>query len=339
MEAVIQKKQCVIASINEKYVPFFSVLLESIIENSGDTGRYEVVVLYNQLSPESREKLEGMLRQSNIQLRFLKVSSWIKGRNFFVNGENQKEYLSKEAYFRLLAPELLPEYETALYLDSDIVVQPGWDDIFKTDLKKHLLAAVPDIWDNWKCYLPHSSLAKYRERELGMDNHKEYFNSGVMLLNLKAMRSFFKEGELLELAASKDWKKHDQDVINLMCRKKALLLDYKWNLIESPGKEAYAAISDEERSMLYKSQEEKKIIHFASRKPWNARGVQNEDEFWKFAVKSPFFDELFSLFVDEQLQQGRYFEETVFKNIRNGRVGIKFIIRCTIVWLRNIFNK
>lgn len=334
MRSMQQESHCIIVAINEKYVPFFSVLLESIVESVDADEKYEVVVLYSQLDNKSQKVLRDMLDEDNIQIRFLNVAKQTEGKSFFVNGENQKAYLSKEAYFRLLAPELLPEYQTALYLDSDIVVRTGWTDIFKINLDGYFLAAVPDIWDNWKCYLKHSQLAEYREKELKMTNHREYFNSGVMLLNLEAMRREFKDGELLRLASSKDWKKHDQDVINMTCKGKVLFLSYKWNLIECPGKEAFATVSQEERYHIQDSQENRLIIHFASRKPWIIKGVQNESDFWRYAVKSPYFDALFSLFIEEQMQQGKYFEQTVFKSIKNGKTGVKFILKCIIVWIK-----
>lgn len=336
MDNTKKRPQCIVTAINEKYALYFSVLFKSIEDNIDEDERIEVIVLYNHLNPETRYTLNNAVCKGNIQLRFLNVTAKIEGRNFFVNGKNKKTYLSKEAYFRLLAPELLPEYKVALYLDSDIVVQPGWTRIFQIDLGEHLLAAVPDFWDNCKCYTKHSQLAKYRERELGITNHREYFNSGVMLLNLDAFRKTFKTGELLEIAASKNWKKHDQDVINMMCKGKVCLLDYKWNLIECPRKDAMMALSEEERNCMHESQKNQLIIHYASRKPWKVRGVQGEDAFWRYAVQTPYFESLFSLFIEEQLQQGKFFEQAVFRNIVNGQVGIKFIIKCIVVWIKRV---
>ena len=337
MESVIQESYCIVTAINEKYVPFFSVLLESIVENIENNEKCKVVVLYSRLNSKNQEVLKSIVNKANIQICFLNVADRIEGRSFFTNGENHKTYLSKEAYFRLLAPELLLEHRKALYLDSDIIVRAGWTDIFKINLEGYLLAAVPDIWDNWKCYSKNSQLAEYRRKELGLTNYMEYFNSGVMLLNLEAMRKVFKEGELLELASSKEWKKHDQDVINLMCKGKVFFLDYKWNLIECPGKEAFNAISQEERHSIQNSQKERLIVHFATRKPWKIRGVQNENDFWRYAIKSPCFDSLFELFIEEQMQQGKYFEQTVLRSIENGKTGVKFILKCVLAWVKKFF--
>ncbi|MDE6946926.1 MAG: glycosyltransferase family 8 protein [Anaeroplasmataceae bacterium] len=339
MEDVGEKIRCIIVSINEKYVAFFSVLLKSIVESTNDNKKYEIVVLHAELRDKNKKILEGIAYGKNVCLRFLNVSKRVKGHSFFVNGENEKAYLSREAYFRLMAPELLPEYERALYLDSDIIVLPGWTDIFTIDLDEYLLAAVPDIWDNWKCYSAHSDLAKYREKELSITDNMGYFNSGMMLLNLKAMRNTFKEGELLGIATTKKWRKHDQDVINMMCKGKVHLLDYKWNLIECPSKKAFTAISKEEACSFQESQNDRKIVHFASRKPWKVRGVLNENDFWKYAVRSPYFDILFSLFIEEQMQQGKYFEQIVFKSIKRGKIGVSFIGKCIIAWTRKMLRQ
>lgn len=331
--------RCVIVSMNEKYAPYFSVLLASVIENAGERDRYEIVVLHDDLPDESRERLLEMVSgegQENIFVRFLNVHQLMQGYQFFVNGTSNRAYLSREAYFRLLAPHLLPEYETALYLDCDIVVRPGWEEIFEIELGEHLLAGIKDIWGSWECYNINSKLYQYRQNELGLENPLAYFNSGVMLLNLSLMRSTFQEGELLDIAASKDWQKHDQDVLNKVCRGKVLFLDYSWNMIECPGRRAKEAVPAEEYRKYEACKETPRIVHYASRKPWIVKGVSFEQDFWAMAARSVYFQELFTHFIEEQLSQGTCFEARAFESIRARKIGVKFIVRCMMVWVKRV---
>ena len=333
--------RCVIVSMNEKYTLYFSVLLASIIKNAGKEDRYEIVVLHDNLSEECRERLSGMVPKEddkNILLRFLNVHRLMEGYQFFVNGTSNRNYLSREAYFRLLAPHLLPEHKTALYLDCDIVVKPGWEEIFEIDLDGYLLAGIEDIWGNWECYNKNSKLYQYRQSELELENPLDYFNSGVMLLNLSLMRSVFREGELLEVAASKEWQKHDQDVLNRVCKGKVLFLDYRWNMIECPGRKAKEAVPPEEYRKYEACKAAPRIIHYASRKPWIVKGVSFEQDFWAMAVQSVYFQELFTHFIEEQLSQGTCFEERAFESIRVGKIGVKFIIRCILVWVKKMLG-
>lgn len=334
MDKKQQMAKCVITSVNGKYIPYLSVLIVSIMQNVKKDNEYEIIILHDDLAEDSQKKLLSMVYSNNVGVRFINIHERMAGYSFFINGTNNQSYLSKEAYFRLLAPELLMEYTSVLYLDCDIVVQPGWDNIFDLDLENYLLAGISDIWGNWECYDHNSSLYKYRQTELGISNPLEYFNSGVMMLNLEEMRATFSKGELLETAALKEWRKHDQDVLNRVCRGRVLFLDYSWNLIECPSQKAWKTVTDSERTQYKDCFKKPYIIHYASRKPWIVKGVFWEQEFWKAATKSSYFEILFASFIKEQLRQGEYFEETVFQSIREKKIGIRFIIKCILTWIK-----
>lgn len=329
--------ECVIVSANDKYVPYLSVLFASILCGTQKQA-VEIVVLYDEITADNRERLSMLLTQSDISVRFINVHEHTKGHDLFVDGTGNRSYLSKEAYFRLLAPELLPEYKKALYLDCDIVVRPGWEEIYGTDLTGQLLAGIPDLWGNWECYDEKSALNRYRIEDLGLEEPLRYFNSGVMLLNLQAMRETFAPGELLKLAASRDWQKHDQDVLNYISKGRVRLLDYRWNMIECPGRRAWAAVPEEVQKHYEEEKQTPYIIHYASRKPWIYKGVAFEQDFWRAAADSCYFEQLFSAFIDEQLSQGERFEHRAFESIRSGKMGVKFIVRCGLAWLGRIIR-
>ena len=226
-----------------------------------------------------------------------------------------------------------------MYLDCDIVVRPGWDRIFQTELEGYLLAGIQDLWGNWECYDKRSGLYQYRQNELGLEDPVAYFNSGVMLLNLELMRDTFGEGELIDIAASRDWKKHDQDVLNYVCKGRVLFLDYTWNMIECPGKKARSAVPEQEYRIYEHCMKDPRIIHYASRKPWITKGVFFEQKFWAAAACSVYFQKLFTPFIEEQLIQGECFEERAYASIRSGKIGVKFIVRCIFVWIGKRLNK
>lgn len=355
--------QCIIVSMNEKYAPYFSVLLASVAENASLNEDYEIVVLHDNLSLSCQERLlqavlekevshsgtesvgvavqagRKLREERSLRLKFQNVHSLIEGRQFYVGAGKNRAYLSKETYFRLLVPWLLPEYERALYLDSDVVVRHGWSDIFQTDLEGYLIAGIPDIWGNWECYEAHSYLSAYRREELGLEEPVAYFNAGVTLFNLKLMRETFQEGELIELAMSREWKKHDQDVLNYVCKGKTHFLDYSWNMIECPGKRAWAMVPEQERRRYQECMGRAKIVHYASRKPWVVKGVFFEQEFWASAARSIYFQELFTAFVEEQLSQGECFEAKAYESIKSGKIGVKFIVRCIMAWVKKYHVK
>src|SRR5699024_1632037 len=88
--------------------------------------------------------------------------------------------LPTEAYFRLLLPELLPGVKRILYLDVDMLVLDNLVEIYRTDLGNNILGFVRDFpITNDKNYSSCLLLGKFGNR---------YFNSGMLLMDLVAMR-------------------------------------------------------------------------------------------------------------------------------------------------------
>lgn len=338
MEECIKEKRCIVTAVNEKYIPYLSVMIISLLKNIDQYYMYEIVIMYENLSDEAQKKIREIRVQDNVDIQFINVSSFIQGYDFFTGGRNNNLYLSKETYFRLLAPELLQEYKYLLYLDCDIIVKKGWTDIFDKDIRDYFLAAVTDIWGNWKCYNKCSELYQYRKVELGLEDPLAYFNAGVLMINVEKIRLNFSTKELIDLAVSKKWKKHDQDLLNCLCKGKILFLDYSWNLIECPSRKARETVPKYEIEKYNKCMKEPRIIHYASRKPWIANDCFFEHEFWRTAILSPFFDELFQKYIKEHLSQGKYFEENVYSSIKQRKLGIRFILRCITHYLKRVMH-
>lgn len=334
----MKKERCIVTAVNEKYVPYLAVMLVSVIQSADEYYKYEIVIMHENISCESQDTIHTMNSRDNINIRFIDVSHYVQGYVFFTGSKNNSQYLSKETYFRLLTPELLPEYENVLYLDCDIIVKNGWTDIFTNDIKDHFVAAVADIWGNWECYNKHSELYKYRNTELELDNPLLYFNAGVLLMNIEKIRTRHSSKELIELATSKEWKKHDQDLLNCLCKEKVLFLDYTWNLIECPSRNALRCTPKYEIEKYNKCLKQPKIIHYASQKPWIISGCFFEQDFWKLAISTPFFEVLFSKYISEQLSQGKYLEENVYSSIKQGKIGVRFIIKCIKHYLKRVIG-
>lgn len=58
----------------------------------------------------------------------------------------------------------------------------------------------------------------------------EYFNAGVMLINLQQWRKEQLEAQLLQFLSTYQVQYHDQDTINAVARNRILKLNPKWNL-------------------------------------------------------------------------------------------------------------
>ena len=91
------------------------------------------------------------------------------------------------------------------------------------DLESHPIAAVTDINNN---------SVKIFEYLFKLKNVKSYFNSGVLVMNLKKLREENFTEKSLEFISSTSvsYKFFDQDILNYFFHNRYLKLDYRWNV-------------------------------------------------------------------------------------------------------------
>ena len=174
-------------------------------------------------------------------------------------------HLTKSAYSRLFLEDLIPtEFTHCLYLDVDLIVQSDINPIFSLDIPRIALA------------LP------YRSGEIPTTNarfqdFKEYFNSGVMWIDLRRWRSFdVKDKSLTILSKFGPFEYADQDVLNLVLKNSWDPLIPKFNYL-------YPASNSQEKIDF------PVIVHFAGQgKPWNRSTGGKYGNIWRKSHKKNF---------------------------------------------------
>ena len=170
--------------------------------------------------------------------------------------EREDSLWSRAACFRLLLPELLPDVDVCLYLDSDTLVVDDISPLWRTDLTDAYVAGVFD------------DIAPVREHTVGNEipGIDTYINSGVLLMNLALMRERSIQRELLK--GVKKYLVVDQDLLNVCCYGHVRLLPPEYNRI--PG--VYA--------------EKPRILHFLLRdylRPWKNLRADGAAAWWACA--------------------------------------------------------
>ena len=240
-----------------------ATMLRSLLDAS--EGAYEVICLVTDPIPQRMQ--EKLQRLGGGRLSFTYIP--MKGR---MQGIYIDPRYTEAASFRLLLPELLPEYESVAYIDCDVIVRQDIGKLFETtDLGDNYLGAVFEA--------PIENQAE-RFRALGCDP-SQYFNSGFLLMNLAAMRKDKVSEKLLE-ACKVDWLEFpDQDALNQVCQGKVLPLSPVYNgirtfFIPEYKKEFTAQYSD----ALWEQVQREATIHYTGGKPWNIFSVRFAD-WWR----------------------------------------------------------
>lgn len=173
----------------------------------------------------------------------------------------------EEAWYRLILPQLLPELDRVLWLDSDVIVLQSIQELWQTDLEGQPLAACP----NAALFFMADIVAG-----IGITDRRLYFNTGVLLLNLKQMREE-KSGDMLRVAAQrvKKWIKFaDQDVLNSAYHHRYKRLQLAWNVLTHSYINVPETIRVHGRAEYKAAMKHPKIVHFTGAawiKPWSYR--------------------------------------------------------------------
>src|SRR5699024_9137024 len=200
---------------------------------------------------------------------------------------------------RLFIAAMFPQYDKAIYLDADVVATTDLAKLFQTDLGTNLVGAVQDTFaaDN-----PQS--IRYAKYHLQLPI-ADYFNSGVMLLNLKQMRAEHFNETFIQLLTTYhvEFIAPDQDYLNELCRDRVVHLDRAWNVM--PTKQSRVTAP--------------KLLHFSLfNKPWHYADAQNGQYFWEYAARSPYFTEIKAIqraFTDEDRAKDRAAEESLLATL------------------------
>ena len=174
-------------TLDANYLPRLHVVLTSIRLNNQDED-FCVYLMHRSLS---RSELDEIARRCDAYgWKFTPVAV---DESLFAEAPVTKQY-PQEMYYRLLAGHLLPpEVERVLYLDPDILVINPLRPLWETALDGHLFAACAHTG---KTELV-SSVNRVR---LGVEN--DYFNSGVLLMDLARCRREIVPQELFDYAAA-----------------------------------------------------------------------------------------------------------------------------------------
>jgi lipopolysaccharide biosynthesis glycosyltransferase len=245
------------AAEGEAYVAHSATMLHSVLAHCADD-EVRVHYLHGPAFDRSHaQKLRGMIESHGGSVEFLRVPDADVAR---LPTTNQ---FTKAMWYRLFLPDLVPDADRVLYLDADAIAVDSLAPLWDIELGDKWLAAVTNVFQENHLQRP---------RELGLAGPEVYFNSGVLFLNLAAMRADGCTAAMLEYARSHveiEWP--DQDTLNVVLGARRVPLHPRWNLMNSMVRFPWAAKAFAPGA-LEEALEQPAIRHFegpAQNKPWH----------------------------------------------------------------------
>ena len=289
--AFSENNVAIAVAANDYFIPYCATFLKSVAEHSDSKKNYDILLLSQDVSDINVKHVEKLLSAwSNISLRVIDPSVLIDQYIFYICG-----HFSKETYYRLVLPELLPNYDKVLYLDSDMIAMDDVAKIYDENIDGYLLAACHDA-DTAGLYNGYEKDKKeYTDKVLKLKEPYQYFQAGVLLLNLEEFRKRYTTKQILDFAVSEKWQLLDQDILNKLCEGAVKYIDMSWNvMVDFAGVRINQIIALAPRwlnEMYHEARKDPKIIHYAGpQKPWFEPEMDFGMQFWECARGTAYYE-------------------------------------------------
>ena len=233
-----------------------AVAITSLLDVSKERCDYNIYCVVDKgVSDKDKSMLCDFVKNSSSSLTFLDANNDFE--NSYVG------YWVPAIYNRLMLPKLLPDIKEIIYADVDGVFCDDLAAAANIDLKDNLIAGVIDCKSHIK-------------------GIKSYINSGFLIMNLAQIRKEKIYEKWIEVSRQGPFKLPDQDVLNIVCKDRILLLPLKYNLV--PGKIGY---SEEE---LHDRKYHAVFLHYANfAKPWRKYKPYLSKIWWHYAKQTGLF--------------------------------------------------
>ncbi len=235
----------IIKTTDNNYAQHLGVMLISLFKNKKLTTNIEIFVIDGGISEQNISKLKLISEKYKFSISFRTNSEQDESKLCLINNQSHIA-----AYRKIFISSILPNLDKVLYLDCDIIINDDLSLLWNTDISMVYLAATRDYF------------ASNRQKQ----SVHNYFNTGVMLVNLKKWRIDKISEQIFKNINSEDYDHYflEQNAINTVISSNYLSLPLKYNQLSYLFTNDRQLIPKEEN--LEEAVKSPTIIHFAGSK-------------------------------------------------------------------------
>lgn len=290
----------ILVSTDNGYVFQTCVMLKSLFVNHAQVAEpIEVYVLLRNVKENNKVKMDAFIRKCGHKSHLIEIHDEDYAQisaDLYFDDVKKTHHLTMAAYNRLLATIKIPQnIDKILYLDSDIIVDKPLYDLYNL-LGSEAAVVVPGFAFRDKDFilLANNSIEKTSEivkhtesfkKTNGILNDTQYFNSGVMVLNLKWLRDnnfvYMVKQHIMTHKCTED---ADQSILNAILKNNVSYAPIIYNCRPSDfGKNNKTFL----KQQAY-------VLHYGV-KPWNKLRTPMCMKWWKYAFRTDYKTALNSL--------------------------------------------
>lgn len=272
----------IVYTFNNNFVPQVAAGICSICENN----RNEKITFYliaDDLSPENHQKLKDFVKSYHQDVKIIEIGDIRKHFDFDFDASGWNPVVVT----RLLLDKFLPStVDRVLYLDGDTIVRGNLSELYQTDMGRSVIGAGAE-----------PTVDRARKNTL-VGPKNLYYNSGVLLINMKKWRKEHTGKKILEYYRARDGKLFapDQDAINGALAGEIYTLAPKYNFFNIYTQYPYQFLRKMVQPAEYFSAKEFAesvknpiIIHYlGEERPWRVGSTHKyRDDYKKYLEKTP----------------------------------------------------
>lgn len=128
----------VVLTFDKRIILGAAVAIQSLIDTAKKDTSYDIFVYHPDIDNKTILEFEKMVQGTNHSITFQYIS-----KDRFKNAPINKNGSWQEiVYYRLLIPELLPQYDKVIYIDTDVILKDDLTQAYNIDLSDFECAAV-----------------------------------------------------------------------------------------------------------------------------------------------------------------------------------------------------
>jgi len=255
---------------DDNFVKYTIVSLHSMIKNASKDYQYQVYILHTEIAVETQNKVKE-LENDTFRIEFVDMTDYLRSVS---DKLPLRDYYSKTTYYRLFIAEMYPEYNKAIYIDSDTIVQGDISQFYLTDIKDAYVGACHE-----QVMIQVDIFGTYVEKVVGVSRYN-FFNAGILLINCEQFRLKFVLDKFIDYLHYYNFVvTQDEDYLNLICKDHVYWIDQRWNT------EVFCNIE-------YPIEQAKMLHYIMTSKPWHYEDCKHSDIFWSYAKETSVYNEI-----------------------------------------------
>ncbi|MBR6487119.1 MAG: glycosyltransferase family 8 protein, partial [Lachnospiraceae bacterium] len=199
---------------------YMGVSICSLFENNSSSEGLIIYIIDDGIGEENKSRLLSMADKYSGSIVFLKGDAILADEDISRTFDYTRFRKNTHSYFKLFIDRLLPDLDDRLiYIDCDTVVEGDINELTRIDMQGAPVGMVQD------------SLVTSVKTSVGIDDRDRYYNSGVILIDMKRWKELNCSGRLFEhIRDVRTYGTVDQDVLNVVLHDEIVTLPVRYNL-------------------------------------------------------------------------------------------------------------